>query len=185
MRTKTILCLLFLMSGGCIYGQTASNDTINLRDGTQIIGKIHTIKETEVTFSYHNETVINTISKQRVKEIYLSSGRKEFYKEKEPEVIENSDPEVLLKRDNKINWADVEITYFASDVEGLVKKGDIQVTKKLNVILFQSASKLEKQVLDEAKQQAANMGAHIIYVVQPITSDGITFKVIGIACGNR
>lgn len=68
MRTKTFLCLLFLMSGGCIYGQTASNDTINLRDGTQIIGKIHTIKETEVTFSYHNETVINTISKQRVKE---------------------------------------------------------------------------------------------------------------------
>lgn len=171
MKMKKFLTLFFVIICSTAYAQTAKNDTIIKIDGNRIIAKIITVSDNEITFSYPNETIINSISKNRIKEVIYSSGRKEIFNDKELIIINGED-----------DWEKVILTFIASDVEGLVKKGDIDISDQRKMA-FQSASKMEENLKEEAKSKAAKLGAHIIYVVAPITTDGIAFRITGVAYG--
>ena len=163
-----ILCFVILCS--TTYAQTTKNDTIIKIDGDPIVAKIITVNEREITFSYPEETVITTLSKNLIKEIIFSSGRKESCNKVKIPVINDED-----------DWEKVTLTYDASEVEGLLKKGDIVVfeTKK---ITYQPGSYMEAKVIEEAKKQAAELGAPILYAIVPVTShEGTEFRFLGIA----
>jgi hypothetical protein len=170
MKMKKLMTLLFVVICSSSYAQTANNDTIVKIDDTKISAKIITVNEREITFSYPEETVIITLSKNLIKEIIFSGGRKESCNNVTIPVINDED-----------DWEKVTLTYDASEVEGLVKKGDIVVfeTKK---ITYQPGSYMEAKVIEEAKKQAAELGAPILYAIVPVTShEGTEFRFLGIA----
>lgn len=165
-----IMTLCFIVICGTSYAQTANEDTIVKIDDTKISAKIITVNEREITFSYPEETVITTLSKNLIKEIIFSSGRKESCNNVIIPVINDED-----------DWEKVKLTYNPSEVQGLVKKGDIVVfeTKK---ITYQPGSYMEEKVIEEAKKEAAELDAHIIYAIVPVTShEGTEFRFLGIA----
>lgn len=189
MKMKNLMILFFVIIYSTAYAQTAKNDTIIKKDGNQIIAKIFTVNEKEITFSYLNETIIYTMSKNRIKEVFFSSGRKEIFDEfDEKEIFEEkeifNDNELIIINDED-DWEKVVLTFLASDVEGLVKKGDIEVSDRIKNVLFQSASRMEENLKEEAKTEAAKLGAHIIYVFAPITNDNLSFRITGVAYGYK
>jgi hypothetical protein len=180
MKMKKLMTLFFVIICSTAYAQTAKNDTIIKIDGNQIVGKIFTISEKEIAFSYQNETIIYTMSKDRIKEVFFSSGRKEIFNDN----VKNDNKELVIINDED-DWEKVVLTFLESDVEGLVKKGDINVSDRVKNVLFQSASRMEENVTEDAKTEAAKLGAHIIYVIAPITTDGMEFRITGVAYGYK
>jgi len=59
----------------------AQNDIILKTDGTEMIGKVNAIENTDVKFTYDNESVEYTVPKSKISKITFSSGRVEFFNE--------------------------------------------------------------------------------------------------------
>lgn len=57
----------------------AQNDIILKIDGTEMIGKVIAIGETEINFIYQNETIEYKVPKIKIAKITFSSGRVEFF----------------------------------------------------------------------------------------------------------
>lgn len=57
----------------------AQNDIVLKIDGTEMIGKVIAIGETNVNFTYQNETIEYKVPKIKISKITFSSGRVEFY----------------------------------------------------------------------------------------------------------
>ena len=57
----------------------AQNDIVLKIDGTEMIGKVIAIGETNVNFTYQNETIEYEVPKIKISKITFSSGRVEFY----------------------------------------------------------------------------------------------------------
>jgi hypothetical protein len=153
-----------------LNAQSAKNDTIVKLNGERIIVTILNINENTVTYSYPGESMTNTISKNLIAEIDFSSGRKEKFSEK---VVINGEKD----------WEKVILTTLSSDVEGLVKKGDLSFnTKDLGV--YTPAKKANEKLQTQMKQEAAKLGAHIV-LITPMTSNGVRYTLNGVAFGYK
>ena len=167
------LCFVIICSTAFAQDSTF-NDTIIKIDGDQIVAKILTVSEKGITFSYPDETVVNSLSKNVIKEIALSGGRKIFF---------NTEP--IPEINGKDDWEKVKLTYDASEVEGLIKKEDI-VVFAIKKNSFQPDSYLESKVIKEAKIRAATIGAPILYAIVPVASqNALEFRFLGIAYGYK
>ena len=109
------LSLLILIAITAIKAQTISNDTITKINGSQIVVKITNTNEKDVSFTYPGETMTNTLSKNLIREIIYSSGRKEILNKK-------------IEINGEKDWKKVKLTTVANEVEGLVKKGEFNET---------------------------------------------------------
>ena len=76
---KKLLTLFFIIICSTAYAQTANDDIIVKNDGTQISAKIISITDKEVLYVYPDETGVYVMSKDRIKEVIFSSGRKEEF----------------------------------------------------------------------------------------------------------
>ncbi|MCK9638986.1 MAG: hypothetical protein M0R39_03680 [Prolixibacteraceae bacterium] len=133
-----------------VNAQSASNDTITKMSRESIAVKIISMSEKSVTFSWPGETMTISISKNLIEEIKYASGRKEKLSEK-----------VLIRGED--DWEKVKLTTQASDIEGLIKKGDLNETSP-NIGIYTSAKKAETKIDRKIRQKAASLGAHIILI---------------------
>jgi len=151
-----------------VNAQSAKNDTIVKLNGKHLIVKIVNNNETNVIFSYPGETMTNTLSKNLIMEIVYSSGRKEKINEK---IVINGEKD----------WKKVKLTTLVTDIEGLVKKGDLDEHMRDLGPIYSSAKKADKKLRIRIKQDAAKLGAHIV-LITPM-SDANGFRLSGVAYG--
>lgn len=144
-KQLTIILILFTT---ILYAQNNA-DIIVTHTGERINAKVISVDD-KINFNYQNESVINSISKNCVKEIDFSSGRIQHCSEK---IIINS----------KDDWEKVVITNNPEDVKCLVRKGDITVSAN-NAWNLKSKSGVDKKATKKMKQEAAAMKAHIILI---------------------
>ena len=131
-----------------LYAQN-NVDIIVKHSGERLNVKVITADD-EITFNYQDETVINSISKNCVKEIIFSSGRTQSFSEK-----------IIIT--GKADWEKVVITNNPEDVKCLARKGDITASAS-NTWNFKSKAGVDKKAAEKMKKEAAAMKAHIILI---------------------
>lgn len=164
------LAMLIFISMVIVKAQTISNDTISKINGERIAVKILSTSDKDVTFSYPGETMTTVLSKNLIKEIIYSSGRKEKISEM-----------VIITGEK--DWEKVRLTTLASDIEGLVKKGDLDEHKR-NMGIYTPAKKTNEMLEEKIRREAAKLGAHIVLLSNkaPAVTE---FRVSGIAYGYK
>ena len=164
-----LLVILFEVVILSSNAQSVINDTIAKMSGERIAVKIVNTNENNVTFSWPGESSTTSLSKNLIEQITYSSGRKEKFNEK-----------IVIKGED--DWEKVKITTIASDIEGLVKKGDITGTAA-NMGLYTSLKKVEPKIHIQLKHDAAKLGAHIILITNPLTEQKTRYTIGGVAYG--
>ena len=163
--------LLIFVNITCANAQTTSNDTITKISGEQIVVKIINTSEKDVTFSYPGETMTTILSKNLIREIVYSSGRKEKISEM-----------VIISGEK--DWEKVKLTTLTSDIEGLVKKGDLDARKTNLGPVYTPAKKTNAKLEKEIKVEAAKLGAHIVLLTN-LPSSSTEFRLSGAAFGYK
>lgn len=163
--------LLFGVAIANVNAQSASNDTITKMSGERIAVKVLSTSESSVTFSWPGETMTISMSKNLIEEIKYASGRKEKLSEK-----------IVIRGED--DWEKVKQTTQASDIEGLVKKGDITGTTA-NLGLYTPLKKCEAKIIVQLKHDAAKLGAHIILITNPLVEQRTRYTIGGVAYGYK
>lgn len=146
-RITTIL-VLSMISWTCL--SQPQNDIIVKHNGEKLNAKITAVDD-KITFTYPGETVINTLSKNCVKEIIFSSGR----------IQECTTKIIILGEDD---WEKVIFTSNPEDVKCLVRKGEVSASAS-NSWNFKSKDGVDKKASMKIKKEAAVMKAHIILLL--------------------
>ncbi|MCQ2286401.1 MAG: hypothetical protein MJZ76_05965 [Bacteroidales bacterium] len=130
----------------CLKAQT---DKMYLHSGEQIEVSVKQMTENTIIYSYVGETMTQEISKNVVEKIVFSSGRTQEISKK---IIVNDEDD----------WENVIITYVESDIKGLVRKGEVKGSKTGSSL--SSTTKIQEKAERELKEEAAEMGAHVILI---------------------
>ena len=170
-QKSVLLALLILFTVTYANAQTASNDTITKINGEKIVVKIINTSEKDVTFSYPGETMTTNLSKNLIRDIVYSSGRKEKISEM-----------VIISGEK--DWEKVKLTTLTSDIEGLVKKGDLDARKTNLGPIYTPAKKTNDKLEKEIKVEAAKLGAHIVLLTN-LSPSSTEFRISGVAYGYK
>ena len=141
---KLLLTLVTIFSITILYSQ----DKIIKLNKEEIICKIVEVNGSYIKYTYPNEDLINTISKNIVKEIILSSGRVQQISE------------AIVISDN-LDWEKVKITQDKSDINGLVMGEEFTVKASSG---FSGQGKTQSKAREKMKIMAASKGYHIVYI---------------------
>jgi hypothetical protein len=130
--------------------------------------KVTEITESDIKYKYEGEEVLNNISKNNVKEIIFSSGR-----------IQEFSTKIIITSED--DWQKVLVTKLESDIEGLVKIGDVNVKSK--AIMSADIGKQQVKAMEKLKREAAKKGAHIVLLLEQTTTtyrDAPRIALVGI-----
>jgi len=119
-----------------------------------IVCKVIEVGSEDIKFSYPNETLSNSINKNRIVKIKFSSGREEVFVER--------------ASFNEVNgwedWGKVSVTHINNEVEGLYRINDVSSKVKGGSTLS-NMNKLKNKALRKIKIRAAMNGANMIYLI--------------------
>lgn len=164
MKTLLTVTYLLFISGVCLAQVSAQGDTLFLLNNEKVLGKVTKVSEIEIEYSFSGESLVNTISKSRVKEIHFGNGR--------VQQITN-----LVKINGEEDWYKVQLTTIPSDVLGLVRKGE--VNGKVWASTMADITEIKKKAEMKVKKQAAAMGCHIVFIQVYNTTAPQAFKTEG------
>lgn len=146
---KKILILTFLGCLSIIRAQNITDDIIIKINGDSIKSTVISIDD-KITYSYPNERVVISVSKNCVNKIIYGSGRVDNFSEK------------IIINDIK-DWEKVVITNDPEDVKCLKRKGEVRASAN-NSWNFDSKMTVEKKSMERFKKEAAKLKAHIILI---------------------
>ena len=141
---KLLLTLVMILNIAVLFSQ----DRIVKLNTEEISCKIIEVNGTYIKYSYPNEDLVNTISKNIVKELILASGR-----------VQQISEEILIS--GELDWEKVTITNQITDIEGLVRGKEL-VTKASSG--FSAQSKTLAKAREKMKKLAARGGYHVVYI---------------------
>ncbi|MGI9545417.1 MAG: hypothetical protein ACR2MX_19300 [Cyclobacteriaceae bacterium] len=148
---KNLLPIIVLLSFSTLSpAQISETDHLVMLSGEVLSVEISEITEREVTFSYPNEDINFTKSKNVISEIVYSSGRRERVADR-----------ITIKGED--DWEKVILTDIPADVEGLTKKGELFV-KSTATTVFSGSAKIDAKSTKKIKKEAAKLGAHIVFL---------------------
>ncbi|AMR28990.1 hypothetical protein A0257_19060 [Hymenobacter psoromatis] len=162
---KNHLSSLFLVfaSFNC-FAQDVKLDKIVKVNNETLSVKVVTVGEQSISFTYPNETVINTLSRNQIKEIDFASGRVQTITER-----------IIIEGEQ--DWQKVIVTTLESDVSGLVRKGEVKA-KATGGSTFSNQANIDARATEKLKKQAAKLGAHII-LIQSQNTQRASFGNVG------
>jgi hypothetical protein len=153
MKLVALLFLFFISLQD--FGQV---DTI-FSNNQKIGCTIKEITTDAVKFSYPGEDLVNSVYKNTIQKIIFKSGRVQTFAES-----------TSFKRvDNGKDYSNVSFTFVPSEVQGLVKLGDVS-SKAKGTTVYSSMTKVKERAERKIKIQAAMMGANIVFVAQNNTT---------------
>ena len=119
---------------------------------------VKNISEYDITYSYPNETVTYTVSRNVIEEIRFATGR-----------TEKINKAVIVKDED--DWEKVRITSVPSDIKGLKFIGTVRANKTITFSfkIGEALEALDNQIQRKLKYEAAALGAHIILRESKIT----------------
>lgn len=153
---RKIVCMMLVCIGMCVCAM-AQNDKVFLHNGTTMEVSVKGISNGVITYSYPGESMTQEVSEKQVEKIVFASGREQQVSEK------------VIVRD-KSDWEKVIITNIESDVAGLVQKGEVKGSKTGSSL--SNTAKIQEKAEREMKEEAAKMGAHVIFIKNYQVRDG-------------
>lgn len=164
MMKAYFLSLLLSSSAFLSLAQDVKLDKIVKLNNETLSVHVVTVGEQNISFTYPNETVVNTLSKNQIKEIDFASGRVQAITER-----------VTITGEQ--DWEKVLITTLESDVSGLVRKGELRA-KATGGSTFSNQANIDARATEKLKKQAAKIGAHIV-LIQSQNTQRASFGNVG------
>ena len=190
---KKIFILLITVAGFLnSYGQ----DIITLRTGDEIKSKVLEVNPDLIKYkNWTNlEGPIYSVVKGDIFMIKYANGTKDVFKittapeSKSAEIqpvkkigAVNNDEIIVVKSED--DWAKVILTQTASEVEGLIKKGELKETTVNLGVIYSPVKKTENKLRMKIQKSAAKIGAHIVLITPMV--EGSSFNLSGIAYGYK
>ena len=132
------------------YAQEKKVDKLILLEDDEKEVFVTKITETEITYTFPDESLENVISKVKVKRIEFGSGRVQEITEK-------------IEINSEDDWEKVIITNIPDDVKGLRRIGEVQ--SRAGGIGFAKATDVDIKATEKIKRQAVSLGAHTILIL--------------------
>ena len=149
---KSLILLSFLMIGFFCFSQEEKMDTIYTHT-ERIIAKVIGISPDAVKFKYPNETFPNSLYKNAIKKVCLSSGR----------IVEFSEISSFKTVNSSGDWENVSITHVESEVKGLFKLGQV-TSKAVGTTEFSNMNKVKDRAYKKLKIETAMLGGNILFL---------------------
>ncbi|OHX65110.1 hypothetical protein [Flammeovirga pacifica] len=154
MKYSFFISFIFLIFISNITFSQVKNDTLLTVVGEKVIVSVKEITASEIKYSYPNEALLNGMKKSSVAEIRFGSGRvQKLHKFLNYKNVSTGK-----------DWENVSISNVATEVEGLVKLGDVSA-KAEGTTEFSSVAKLQARVYDKIKVQSAMLGGNVAFVI--------------------
>lgn len=138
---------------------TVAQDLIIKHSGDTLNCKVKEVLENNLKYKFQGEDVIMTIYLSQVEKVIFSSGR-----------VQNFTDKIIVN--GKKDWPKVIVTNISEEVSGLVRKGEVIGKATGNWGAASSAKSVYNNALEKMKKEAAEKGAHIIYMKDLIVKDG-------------
>lgn len=147
-------------------------DTIVLVSGKKILGKIHGVSSTKVTYYPQNKAKLEELARKQVQKVLYSTGRREFFNKPAFEMVADRDFKTIVLTDNP------------EEVSGLYALGKVEAKSSKNA---RSAKAAQQSADIRLQKKAVNMGAYIVLIKKRESKGGYgevpTHFVIGEAYG--
>lgn len=191
MKDFFLKCLL-LISISVLVKTTFAQDLITLKSGDEIKSKV--LEVTPDLIKYKNwsnpEGPTYSISKGEIFMIKYANGTKDVFKianesgssnnqTAEKKAVSAAGDKIVINGEN--DWAKVVLTQTASEIEGLVKKGELKESTVNLGVMMTPVKKTEEKLRTKIKKEAAKLGAHIVLISAMV--EGSSFNLSGIAYG--
>ncbi len=175
---KRILFILLIMlvsfpawSQALVNGET-SLDTIILVSGKKILGKIHGVSSSKITYYPVKKTNLIELARKQVNRILYSTGRREFFNKPAFEMVAEGDFKTIV------------LTESLDEVAGLYALGKVDAKSSKGA---RSAKSARQSADIRLQKKAANMGAYIVLIKKRESKGGYgevpTHFVEGVAYG--
>ena len=175
---KILLFLLILLVSVPSWSQDtkqnseASIDTIILVSGKKILGRIHGVSSSKVTYYPIDKPKLIEMARKQVNKILYSTGRKEFFNKPAFEMVSEGDFKTIVLTDSP------------DEVTGLYALGKVDAKSSKGARSIKAA----RQSADiRLQKKAANMGAYIVLIKRRESKGGYgevpTHFVEGVAYG--
>lgn len=160
---KNILLLsIFFISFFCF----SQYDTI-YSNNKKLIGTVKEVSEETIKFIYQDEELLNTIHKNTIQKIVFKNGREEIF-------VNNS---FLKEVDFLVDYNKIHITLSEKDTQGLYFLGEVNA-KAEGFSEFSNDEKIKKKAYQRFKQNAAMLGANLIFLTERIKKNSYAYDEI-------
>lgn len=156
---QVLLFVLLLISSLSIYGQEAL-DTLYFVDGKIEAVQLTGLTDVSVKYNYYGEGIPISTPKNRLEKIITRSGREI--------VFENTSKRKTVF--SAEDWNNVEITNVESEVEGLIRIGNVSGKAK-GVTTLSSLEKLQNRAMTKMRMQAAFLGSDVVFMLNQTNTD--------------
>ncbi len=167
-----IIIILLLTSVASWAQDVARVDTIVLVSGKKILGKIHGVSSTKVTYYPINKAKAEELARKQVQKILYSTGRREFFNKPAFEMVAERDFKTIVLTENE------------EEVSGLYDLGKVEAKSSKNA---RSAKAAQQSADIRIQKKAVNMGAYIVLITKRESKGGYgeipTHFVEGVAYG--
>lgn len=156
---KHVIFFLALLLSSTVYGQL---DTIFKANGEILPIQIREISESNVKYSYPNESFSISLNKEEISKIHFASGRMQTFSSKfNYEEVHSC-----------LDWKKVQISNIESEIAGL-QKISLVGAKAKGMTTLSSTVKLQDRAYKKLKIIAAMQGANVIYVIEQNVEEAI------------
>lgn len=168
---KKIILILFIFYALSSMAQDRKPDSVFKINGDTLQVFVINLSEYDATYSFPNESITYTVTKNVIYKIKFGSGRIE--KITDPIIVKNED-----------DWEKVKITTIPSEIKGLVSIGSVKAMGNVGFGL-KNAITFDNKIEEKLKRQAADMGSHIIFLeTKNSQANGATI-ITGVAFGYK
>lgn len=150
----------------------ASVDTIILVSGKKLLGKIHGVSSSKITYYPLNKSKIEELARKQINKILYSTGRMEFFNKPAFEMVNEGDFKTIVLTENP------------EEVNGLYELGKVEAKSSKGA---RNAKAAQQSADIRLQKKAANMGAYIVLIKKRESKGGYgevpTHFVEGVAYG--
>ncbi|NOU19807.1 MAG: hypothetical protein HOO91_19800 [Bacteroidales bacterium] len=172
---KHILLFLFIMLlafSGWSQNATEKADTIILVSGKKLLGKIHGVSSSKVSYYPLNKSKMEELARKQIHKIRYSTGRVEMFNKPAFEMVAVGDFKTIVLTDNP------------EEVNGLYELGKVDAQSSKNA---RDAKSAQQSANIRLQKKAANMGAYMVLIKKRESKGGYgevpTHLVEGVAYG--
>jgi len=151
------IVLLFMLASNAVIAQEANLDTIMLVSGKKVLGKVHGVSSTKITYYPQGKSKIEEFARKQIQIILYSTGRREFFNKPAFEMVEARDFKTIVLTDNE------------EEVAGLYELGKVEAKSSKNA---RSAKAAQQSADIRLQKKAVNMGGYIVLITKRESKGG-------------
>ncbi len=166
------IVLIVALASNAVSAQEVNLDTIMLVSGKKVLGKVHGVSSSKITYYPQGKSKIEEFARKQIQIILYSTGRREFFNKPAFEMVEARDFKTIVLTDND------------EEVAGLYELGTVEAKSSKNA---RSAKAAQQSAEIRMQKKAVNMGGYIVLITKRDPKGGYgevpTYFIEGVVYG--